>query len=456
MRLSIKVKIITAYTLLFGTVLVGFAFVIYRTIHDNELNRIDSSLKSYSAILQSELEEQISDERAVNIAEVNSIKAEGLQDVRLSLVDRHGSKIMFDSLTGQAGGWNEMVGGKNVLVTSPISRGEHYRSLITGVEVNGDTLYVLQVATSLKEMDQALERLWLVFLLVIPLALLLAGSAAYLIAKTAFRPVLTMAQTARRISAKSLESRLELPREKDEIHILGSTLNEMLDRIDRYLKSQKQFIADAAHEIRTPLTVLQSELELIDREITDRSQKESVRTALTEIESLTKLTSALLTLVRLDSSQNAMVIDHVCVDDLVTECVRLMRSAAEEKKITFDLQIDEPVQIRADKDKLRSVFLNLIDNAVKYSFPHSIIRIEMIKTAAAVRITVQNFGIQIDLSELPMIFNRFYRSTTVQSVAKGNGLGLPIAKEFIEMHQGSIAVESTEADGTRFIVDLPL
>ncbi|MDP4197504.1 MAG: ATP-binding protein [Bacteroidota bacterium] len=456
MKLSIKLKIIIAYTLLFGTVLVGFAFIIYQNIKESELERIDTNLTSYSTILQSELEEQVSDEKAVNMDELKSIRSEGLQDVRLSLFDKDGNKILFDSLTGDVRTWKEVIKGKNIFETLKTKGGHKYRSFFSSVEVNGDTLFVLQAASSMREMNRALERLRFVFFLVIPLALLLAGLAAYLISRAAFRPVKKMAQTARNITANSLNKRLELPKAKDEIYFLGATLNDMINRLDNYFKSQKQFIADASHEIRTPLTILQSELELLERELKDDLNKESIRTALSEIETLSKLTSSLLTLAKLDSTQLTIEAEQVCIDELLIESAHFMKKAAEEKNISFEFNINEPVQLQVDKDKLKSVFINLIDNAIKYSFRDSVIRLEINRGPGNVSITVQNFGIVICPSELTMIFDRFFRSNEVQSKTKGNGLGLTIAKEFIEMHNGSISAESDEELGTRFIVQLPL
>ncbi|MGE5498824.1 MAG: sensor histidine kinase [Syntrophothermus sp.] len=456
MSLSIKLKIISAYTLLFGAVLAGFAFIIYQNIKDNETERIDSNLKSYSIILQSEIEEQVSDEKALNIDEIKSIRAEGLQDVRISIFDKKGNKILFDSLTGDTRKWKEVIKGKNILETLRTKKGHRYRSLLSSVEVNGDNLFVLQAASSMREMNHALERLRYVFFIVIPLALLFAGLAAYLISRAAFRPVIKMAQTARNISVKSLSNRLELPKAKDEIYFLGSTLNEMIDRIDNYIKSQKQFIADASHEIRTPLTILQSELEYLDRGLNESANKESIRTALSEIESLSKLTSSLLTLAKLDSAQITIAADQVCIDELLIESVQYLRKTAEERNISFEFHIDDSVILPADRDKLKSVFINLVDNAIKYSFEDTVIRIEIKREAEMARITVQNNGFLILPSELPLIFDRFYRSNEVQAKTKGNGLGLTIAKEFIEMHKGFIAAESDAEKGTRFIVKLPL
>lgn len=456
MTLSIKQKLIFAYTFVFGIVLIIFAFIIYQSIKQNQIERIDSSIKSYAVVLQSEIEEQVSDESSININELRSLKAEGLQDVRLALYDRNGNKILSDSLTGDDDKWKSAVKNSSVTETIKTPSGDNYRSYWSGVEYNGKIQYALQVIASLRETDDSLSRLLFIMSAIIPLALIITGFTAWLISGAAFKPVIKMSQTAREISAKSLNKRLELPRAKDEIYYLGSTLNEMISRIDKSFKSHRQFISDASHEIRTPLTILQTELELLENNIQDSSNKESIRTALLEIESLSKLTTSLLTLAKLDSMQHSLNPEPVRLDELLIESMQFMKKAAGGKNISLDLQIDEPVHICADKDKLKSVFINLIDNAVKYSSVNSAVRISIKQSSGRIYLTFINFGILIRPSELNSIFERFYRSNDVQSIIKGNGLGLTIAKEFVELHKGSISVESDEKSGTRFTVQLPV
>lgn len=456
MTLTIKQKLIFAYTLVFGIVLIIFASIIYHSIKQKEIERIDSSLKSYSAVLQSEIEEQVSDEKSIKTDEIRAVKADGLQDVRLALYARNGEKIISDSLTGDNAKWMSAIKNIDVTETMKTPDGVNYRSYWSGVECNGRISFALQIMSSMKDTDNSLRWLLIIMAIIIPLALLFTGFTAYLISKAAFKPVMIMSQTAMEISANSLDKRLELPRARDEIYYLGSTLNEMISRLDNSFRSHRQFIADASHEIRTPLTIIQTELELLEKELKDNSNKESIKTALSEIESLSKLTTSLLTLAKLDSSQLTLIAERVRVEEILIESAKFMKKAADEKDISLELHISDPVQINADKDKLKSVFINLIDNAIKYSSRDSVIRLEMKQVNDKINIIVHNFGVIIRPSELNIIFDRFYRSNDVQSKIKGNGLGLTIAKEFIEMHKGSVSVESDEKMGTRFTVQLPV
>lgn len=456
MTFTIKQKLIFAYTLVFGIVLVIFAFIIYQSIKQNEIERIDSSIKSYSVVLQSEIEEQVSDEKNINLDELKQVKAEGLQDVKLALYDTHGNNLLSDSIAVDEDKWKSAIRNSDFTGTVITPSGENYRSYWSGVECNGRIEYALRIMASLKGVDNSLSRLLVIMCIIIPFALLITGLAAWLISKAAFKPVIRMSQTAREITAKSLDKRLELPSAKDEIFYLGNTLNEMISRLDSSFRSHRQFISDASHEIRTPLTILQTELELLQNNLNDSADKDSIRTALLEIESLSKLTTSLLTLAKLDSSQHSLNLEEIRLDELLIESIQFMKKAAGEKNISLELHLTEPVQICADKDKLKSVFINLMDNAVKYSLDNSAVRIIMEQASGNVIIKFVNFGILIRPSEINNIFERFYRSSEVQSKIKGNGLGLTIAREFVELHKGAVSAESSEKSGTIFTVELPV
>ena len=265
-----------------------------------------------------------------------------------------------------------------------------------------------------------------------------------------------MADAAKNISGENLDKRLDLPKANDEVRALGETLNEMIGRIDQAFKSQKRFIANASHEIKTPLTVIQAELEILEKKVKDLESKESIKNALAEIESLTKLTNSLLTIVKLDASKTKLHLSEVRIDELLADCVQIMSPAANARNIQINLSIEDATEIHGDKEKLKSVFLNLIENAIKYSFADSSISIRL-KNGDSHNITieVENEGTGISSADIPYIFNRFYRSNEIRAEIDGSGLGLAIAKEVVELHRGSISVESTPDEKTCFCVTLP-
>ncbi len=455
---SIKTRIIIAYTLVFGILLTAFAVVIYRSNRKSALEKLDARMHTYALALQTELEEQFRERGAIDVHDLLAIPVTGLQDSRFLLYDNKGKRVFVHGafpdmpLRSMEAALNGNAGFSEVII-----RQEKYRFMWFPAEVKEDTLYALGIAASLEEVHSDLHRLLLIFWTVLPLALVIAGMTAYLISKSAFRPITRMAATAREISGSSLNRRLQLPAARDEVYLLGETLNEMIGRIDSAFKSQKQFVAGASHELRTPLTIMQTELELALRYAGAPEVSRSIRIALSEIGSLSVLTDSLLVLSRMDAAGMPMQWEMVRLDELLAECIRALQSSATDKAISLQLNVDEAVEITADREKLKRVFINLIDNAIKYSLKSGTVQVKLKKMPnQQIAVIVQDQGPGIPESDREKIFDRFYRSPGTRSAARGSGLGLSIVREFISMHKGKITVESASGEGARFLVELPV
>lgn len=455
---TIKFKIILAYTIVFGLMLTIFAGLIYHNIKEAAFIKLDTNLKSYSISLRTEIEDELDDSTSLNMKKLNSIRAKGLYGERFQLFDNEGNCIVNDSILSKFSIIDIAKANKSSFEYKK-QKIDHrmYRILLSTFETEKDKLYVLETATSVKDVFEELDRLLYLFLFIIPAGLIVTGFAAYFISSAAFKPIAQMANTARNISAENLDKRLDLPKAKDEVRSLGITLNEMIERIDSAFKSQKRFIANASHEIRTPLTVIQTELEILEKKIKDNESNEGIKNALSEIEDLTKLTNSLLIIAKLDSSPTKLNFKNVRVDELLAECSQSLNKAAIKKGLQINLSIDDPIEIFADKEKIKSVFLNLIDNAIKYSFDNQIVTITLQKISDnKIQISFENIGRGISTEEMPFIFNRFYRSNEIRAEISGHGLGLAIAKDIINLHKGEINVESVAGNRTIFRVDFPI
>jgi signal transduction histidine kinase len=332
-----------------------------------------------------------------------------------------------------------------------------YRSLWLPVDVHDTVVYDVQLVTPMTEMEENLGRLQVLFFIVAPAALLLTALAAFFITRIAFKPITSMVHTTRSITAAKLDSRLSVPQAKDEIRELAETLNEMMERIDAAFRTQRQFVADASHEIRTPLTIIRSELEFAECNAGKPEAEKSLHIALEELERLSRLTDGLLLLTRIDSPGFSLKTRSVRLDELLIECVQNLQNAAVQRNVTLELHIDEAVEVPADRDRLKSVVLNLLDNALYYSPEGGIIHLSLtIPSNDAVQIIVEDSGPGIAPNDLPHIFKRFYRADTERACENGSGLGLAIAEQVIRLHNGQITVESTLGVGSKFIVELPL
>jgi len=282
---------------------------------------------------------------------------------------------------------------------------------------------------------------------------------AFFIALMAFKPMMRMVKTAEQISATNLHARLEMPRARDEVHMLGRALNDMIERIDNTIKGQRQFIADASHELRTPLTIIRSELEYAERFARHSSVKKSITASLTEVDRLSSMVNDLLMLAKLDAARVKLELSQLRLDELLLECVQATRAIAKKKDVKLEVFVNEAVEVSGDHEKLKSVVLNLLDNAIKYSGRKSVVSASLVlneTTPQTASIIIQDRGIGIPKSEQASIFGRFYRGSRPRSKIDGSGLGLAIALRFVEMHGGTIFVESEEGKGSTFTVQLPL
>ena len=454
--LSIKLKIVIAYTLLFGVLLSMFAYIIYHSTERANIARLDARLKSYAVLLQSEIEEQYSEYHHFNIAELKAVPSDRLKLPRFQVFDDAGNIIIGDTIIAKPGLdlIRSLIKGSDKFEIYRLGR-RWSRIYYSPLELEEKTNHILLVSSSLEELHEDLENLQLLFFIIIPLALLLAGFSAYLIAKKAFKPVNDIIATANEISAATLNKRLDIPRANDEIKFLSLTLNSMIERLDKTFRSHRQFIADASHEIRTPLTVVQTELELSLNKIKDKQTSESIKISLNEIEKLSGLTNSLLTLARIDASKSALEKSSVRLDELIMECAQKLRWMAEQNKSKINILVDEVVEIEGDNDKIKSIILNLLENAIKYSGDSKEVKIELKQAGRDfVNIFVRDNGEGINQKDIPHLFERFYRSNEIRSTVDGNGLGLAIVKEFVDMHSGKIDVKSRPGE-TVFTVKLP-
>ena len=455
---TIKAKIILAYTAVFGLLLVIFSAIIYDSTKEAAYMKLSTNLKSYSISLRTEIEDQLEDNSSLNEKKLSSIKAEGLTGEKFELFNKNGKVILEDPFLSKLPLPDLSSLTENSFAFEKKRIHKHkYHILWSKFEAENDSIYILETAALANDVSEELDRMLYLFLMFIPAGLIITGFAAYFISKAAFKPITSMAETAQNISGENLDKRLELPKANDEVRVLAKTLNGMIERIDSSFKSQKRFVANASHEIKTPLTVIQTELEILEKRIKDTESIESIKNALSEIENLTNLTNSLLTVARIDSSQNKLNKDFIRIDELLADCAQAMNQAAVKKDIRINLSIEEAVEINADKEKLKSVFLNLIDNAVKYSAAGSSIKLNLNKIHDnKINVEIIDNGQGIPSAEIPFIFNRFYRSNEIRAEISGSGLGLAIAKEVIELHKGEMKVESNPGIKTVFTVVLPI
>jgi heavy metal sensor kinase len=303
-----------------------------------------------------------------------------------------------------------------------------------------------------------LQSLYVIFLVLFPIALLVSVFGGFALAKKSLSPVDDITRRTRRITAESLDQSLPLRPSDDEIGRLTVTINDMIRRLHESFLRIRQFSADASHELRTPLTIVRGEIEIALRSPkTPEGYRRVLESTLEEILRLTSIIDNLLTLAKADRGLYRAEFSEVDMKTLLDELFEDSCILASEKHIAVTLEAGSPVMIVGDRLRLRQLFLNLIDNAIKYTPDGGKVTLALERENGLVVFRVSDTGIGIPDADLPRIFDRFYRVDKARSREMGGtGLGLSIAKWIAELHRGTITVESEVLKGSVFTVRLPL
>lgn len=277
----------------------------------------------------------------------------------------------------------------------------------------------------------------------------------WLILSHALQPVKRISAAAENIAAGNLSERINSRETESEMGQLVAVLNSTFARLETAFNQQKQFTADAAHELRTPIAVMISEAQTtLARERGAAEYRAALDANLATAQQMRQLTDALLELARLDGGQDILRREKVDLSAVATDCINLVRPLAEKRHLSIQYNLT-PVEVLADGARIHQVITNLLTNAVRYNREHGEIRVSTRHHDGAACLTVADTGLGISSVDLPRVFERFYRGDKARTT-EGAGLGLSICKAIVEAHGGSIEVSSPQNKGATFTVCLPL
>ena len=331
---------------------------------------------------------------------------------------------------------------------------------------------VICVASPVERYTTPVKLLFLIFLLMTPAVILFSALGGYAVAKVSLRPIDEITRTARRITVENLNHSLPEPESDDEVGRLASTFNEMLSRLHAAVEQAKQFPGNVAHELRTSLTVIRSWLnEALVSDLSADQVRKMAASSLDEVNRMANIVEALFTLSKTDLGKIRQEFKETQLDEVVAGLHWESVILAQVKKIRVTLKKLDRATILGDEKLIRQLFLNLIDNAIKYNHERGTIRLslERINPDASsvqgrgpsdlpgeVQLIISDSGIGVPPEDLGKVFERFYRTKEARSIdSEGVGLGLAIVKWIVEVHNGKIAVESTPSVGTTFTITLP-
>jgi signal transduction histidine kinase len=340
------------------------------------------------------------------------------------------------------------------LESLPIGAGQRVRILTRPIVEDRHTIAVVRVAESLHLIDNALNGLVRLLIVGGTLVLGVCIVATWLVVSRALEPLEAMAATAQHIASTGDIGVSVSTRGTCEIARLGVAFGRMVERLRHLLQSQRQLLADTSHELRNPLTVIRTDLDLLGRELHPDTRQEVAAEAQAEAARMTRLVSDILFLAREEIATRGPL-ELVRLDELATDVVERFRQVAPD----HDVRVGQlaAVSVLGEADRLRQMVANLVENGVRYTPAGGQIVVNVwLDDAKTATLEVVDNGIGIPAEHLPRIFDRFYRVDPARGRSTGGtGLGLAIVKHVVTSHGGSVEVVSTPGTGSRFVVRLP-
>jgi two-component system, OmpR family, sensor kinase len=489
---SIRTKLSLWYAAILGITLLGSGVIAYVVSRSSLLDNLDYSLKNEvkwvnefiepkakkvkikraalkelqelkRSAAQQEEQPEVIDTSAGKRAEIDEMWNQIYQHTLLSprrhyiqILDRNGDLLYrSQSLRGHTISYNEIPYQWINVVSTKGPDDQEIRLALT----QNDYVKIF-VAYPLEPVYEVTDNVFYNFLFITPLALLISVIGGWFLAHKSLKPVDELTKTAKEITAQNLSRRLPTHHVNDELGRLTEQFNDMISRLQASFVQIQQFSADASHELRTPLTIMRGEIEVALRnQRMSKQARELFMSMNDELVRLSSIVESLMILVKSDTGRLVFNMQPVAMGEFIHQLFEEAQVLAEAKKIKVKLEYSEELHIKGDAARLKQLFLNLIDNAIKYTQPHGVVTLSLAKNDGNAVIMVKDNGIGIPRKDKSKIFERFYRversSGNVENTS-GSGLGLPIAKWIAEAHSGSIEIKSKEGKGSTFTVRLPI
>ena len=317
------------------------------------------------------------------------------------------------------------------------------------------TVWIRSVSAA-NQVDSTISTLYRLALIVLPFFVLFAAVGGYFITRRAFQPVRRIIQTAREIGeGNDLSRRIALGQGRDEVYTLAAEFDSMFARLEKAFEREKQFTSDASHELRTPTTVIISQCEYaLERAKTLDEAREALHAILNQAEKMAVMISQLLMLARADKAHGKMQFETVNLSDLAMMVVEQQQENASMRHIQLETHIAPDVEMQGDETMLMRVWINLIENGVKYGREGGWLQVTLQKKQGLIIGCVQDNGIGIAPENLEKVWERFWQADSARS-ASGAGLGLSMVKWIVQAHGGNIQVESVLGQGSAFTFSFP-
>jgi heavy metal sensor kinase len=487
--MTIRLRLTLWYTALLGATLILFSGVVYSALATNLRNQ----LRLESERQATEISKAVTQQLEGNFVIIPDPARLPLFPPRVNVdVFANNLPVQIISLNGrilkrsQGMEWLGRAVGDFSQALPAVREGETHsyvytyddegsQALVTSVPLllNQDVIGAVQVIRSTRQIEVTLVQASRYLAFGTTLSLVLAAIVGAFLANRALTPIDAITRTASSITrTKDLERRLKMDDHVSEVGELAATFNEMLDRIQKLFNTQERLVADVSHELRSPLTTVQGNIELLQRiaangnanALHDRQYQETLQETLREVESetnrMSRMINDLLLLAQADSGALRLQMTPVEIDTLLLEVYRQTRRMAEHRRTGRGWEVrlgsEDQALVWGDRERLRQVLLNLADNAIKYTPEGGTVTLSLENRDGWVKVSVSDTGIGIVPEQQEQIFERFYRVDKARSrEVGGSGLGLSIAQWIAQAHHGRVTIDSIPQMGATFTLWLP-
>ncbi len=330
-----------------------------------------------------------------------------------------------------------------------------YRKPINVRGFNG----TVEIVRNMENFDSLINQIFMLVMITGLVAIVLSLFGGRFITFQLLKPINSMISTMKRIKENGMNERVPIKRHQDEMTELGTMFNELMDNLEKSFLQQKQFVEDASHELKTPLSVIHGHLSLINRwgKENPKVLERSIELSLNETNRLIHLVHDLLLLSRVEETGAPLEnLETIKVRPTIEDVIENFKVVRNDHQIHSQLDVSKDFRLNISKRHLEQIIIILLDNAMKYSKPENVIQIHGMERERQFILEVKDYGIGIPEEDLPFVLNRFYRVDKARSRKDGgNGLGLSIAKRLLDMYQGTIEIESVYGKWTKVIVTLP-
>lgn len=453
--MKVRNRLAILFTLITATILLAFAFVIYYSAKENREREFYSVLKKEAITKANLFFNARIDPRTMQ--EIYQNNREILNEVEVVIYDSTFKLLYHDAFD------IDFVKETPPMIDLIYRKGElrfyQQRWQVVGLRYAFEHRHYVVTAAAYDQygyskLNSLLKNMILVFII----SILIIYIAGRFFSKKAFDPVKQMTDKAKNISATNLDSRLDTSGNKDELSELAETFNQMLNRLESSFDAQKHFVSNIAHELRTPLAAIITELELSANK--DRNAGEyraAIRNALSDARKMARLSNSLLDLAKASYDPSEIAFKQLRIDEVLLDARQQVQQANPGYRIDIhfehDFESDHEISVKGNEYLLKTAFCNLFDNGCKFSKDHQS-TVSVSFQTDKILLMFTDKGIGITEEDFQHIFTPFYRGEN-KAFADGNGIGLSLTQKIIQLHQGKITVISAPAAGTVFTVELP-